>query len=393
MKLNKGLVCIAIFAVYLIAFTATAVCNNIWLIKKYDASFREKDGGYIYISLQQESNPLEMSDTLSPISLLREMYDRLSSMNVCTYYEIYKQSLDCLNDFGCYFEYGTGDLTDLKGSAMCVQISENVQYDFGFSELSGRLFTQEDFSHENDDLIPVLLGCEYYGMHQPGDIFTGEYLFNEYSFEVVGFLDEGAGITLSTGSISLGKYIILPSIDFEDPPRDDSEYVSQLIHYANKTSGKIRTSLEECDRVLAEVQEIIESSDTGVYSVSTSSLTKNLFSAGVDIDFIFVVCVFLSIVATTGAAFLTVRQVKRYHIKTENRGKILHVALIKNMYLVILVLVAALVALAISYVGMKALGFVLLGNWCIYLCVISILAILLSVVLLGRQRTASKSHA
>lgn len=179
-----------------------------------------------------------------------------------------------------------------------MQISQNVQRDFDLELLSGTMFGSDDFQHSESKKIPVILGYNYVSLYKQGDTFTASYLYSPFEFEVIGFLNESSDIFLSTGNIDLNNYIIIPSIDFEDLPMSDESYVTQKIHYANRTSGKIKVNEEDFSKAYAFVQKILSASSVGEYNVASSSLEQYFLSNGFNIKIIIVICYLISMVSS-----------------------------------------------------------------------------------------------
>ncbi|UNC93268.1 ABC transporter permease [Candidatus Contubernalis alkaliaceticus] len=70
----------------------------------------------------------------------------------------------------------------------CLHISDNVFAEFGISVNEGRSFQERDFKLDLDDGAKVILGHEYKDIFSIGDTFEAFNLFENMSYEVVGFL-------------------------------------------------------------------------------------------------------------------------------------------------------------------------------------------------------------
>lgn len=217
----------------------------------------ETDCGYAYITLQHESNPTKLPQTQESLDGFDEIFEKLTAnQKEYTYYEMYRQPL-----------FINGDQHE------SIQISNNVISDFALKIDSGREFCQEDFISEKGEPIPVILGNNLKDSYNLNDEFLAQYLYEDYLFRVIGFLSPGAEIQRSTGTISLDSYYVMPSIEFTYKPTTETQYISQIIHRANKTSGKIRVLPENLQEVKNYVSEILAQSQVGEFSYSSSILS------------------------------------------------------------------------------------------------------------------------
>jgi hypothetical protein len=180
----------------------------------------------------------------------------------------------------------------LNDQVLSIQISENVQNDFNISVAAGRKFLPEDFSLSKGQPIPVLMGSEYANFYSLGDTFSAYYLYSPFTFNIIGFLDTSCEISISVGSTHLDKYIIMPSFSFIDPPESDTEYITQKIHLANRTSGIVRTTEDNFESGWRQIELLLKNSEVGNYSWTSSSIEKNLFIKGYDIRVLIPLCIF-----------------------------------------------------------------------------------------------------
>lgn len=215
------------------------------------------DRGFAYITLQHESDPTQLPQTQESLDGFDELFARLTeNQQKYTYYEIYRQPL-----------FMDGDQHE------SIQISNNVISDFSLEINIGRGFRQEDFSSEKENPIPIILGSDLKDSYNLNDEFWAQYLYEDYLFKVIGFLSPGSQIQRSTGTIDLDSYYVMPSVEFTYRPTTETQYISQIIHRANKTSGKIRVSPENLQEVKNFVLDILEQSQVGEFSCSSSILS------------------------------------------------------------------------------------------------------------------------
>ena len=179
--------------------------------------------------------------------------------------------------------------------------------DFKLSVASGRKFLPEDFSHSKGQPISVLMGSAYAKIYSLGDTFTAYYLYSPFTFKIIGFLDSSCEISFSVGSTNLDKYIIMPSFSFADSPESETEYVTQKIHLANRTSGIVRTTEDNFASGWEQIEQLLNNSKVGNYSWTSSSIEKNLLLKGYNIRVLIPLCIFLSILFSILGLLLVTR--------------------------------------------------------------------------------------
>lgn len=367
MSKKKYLWFVILLLVYAIFFTTVSILGGIHTFIRLDNLNNKIDKGYIYITLQHESNPLELPNQESTLKSFKKISNSLHDSY--QYYEIYRQPLDHMSISKAFYNQFDELSTTTSDAAQCIQISENVQYDFDFSVLNGRLLSASDYYHKSGKAIPVLMGSDYSKIYTLGTTFTANYLFDTYSFEVVGFLAHDSSIVLSTGSTELNRYIVLPSFDFEDTPVTELEYISQKIHNANKTSGKIKVTSAAYNQSCNDLQKIIASSEVGEYSWTTSSIEKNMSRLGINMHGIFLLLIVISIVLWISSLFLT----KRYFFFWNNTNSSFGLELKKIFSLVCLLLIALMLSTQISLRFLQALGLAKNNYWGAYSGIVMLL--------------------
>ncbi len=258
--------------------------------------------GNIYIGIQHEANPLQLEDSPKTLDSFLQIYDTIRS-SPYTYYEIYQQPLDCSLSQGQFFSNYYDNASSDSDQALCLQISENVQTDFDLSILSGRIFNADDFIHESGTTVPVIMGYEYSQMYSVGDVFSAGYLLSQFDFEIIGFLNNGCNISTSSFYIPLNRVVIIPSFQFRELPQSANEYVTQKIHYANKTSGKFKIPEEMFDEAYAFVTDLTAKSNVGEYSLTSTSFEEINRMRGFDLKICFVVSSLLCLIFAGAALF------------------------------------------------------------------------------------------
>lgn len=364
MRKNKYLSFAAILMVFIALFTAIALAGGIRTLICLDKRYQRVDAGYVYISLQHESNPLKLPDEERTLSSFEDVYSSLQNSELYTYYEMYCQPLDISRGSGAYFDESGERLSEDSERPPCIQISRNVQHDYGLTVLRGRLLSAEDYDHQRGEAIPVLMGYDYSEVYGIGDKFTADYLFSTYSFEVVGFLNDNCKLTMSTGTVDLDRYIIMPSFQFGYLPQTEQEYVSQKIHHANRTSGKIRVAQDDYSQACDFLQSAIASSAVGNYSWTSSSLAKNMARIGVDIYTAYPVLLALSAALAPVALVLTGQY---YGVHAKNTSRVSPLVTLKRAGSFAGVLFTAIVlSLMLSSVCLGYLGLARYSLWGVY---------------------------
>lgn len=109
------------------------------------------------------------------------------------------------------------------------------------------------------------MGNLYSSIYKLEDTFIFTYLYDDYTFKVVGFLEKGSQIDSFDYPIDLDKYIVMPSFTIED----NVEITDGLkIHYANKTSGIIEVLEDNKEIFYSFVRPLLENADVGTYTWS-----------------------------------------------------------------------------------------------------------------------------
>ena len=300
-KRRKRLNFIALICALCISFTAMGISEGIHQIIAMDENVKEVDKGALYISIQHEGNPLALKNEERTLENFEQLYAKLKDGEK-EYYEIYYQPLYCSDNIKGTYDAVTGELRSGCEQAKCIQVSEEVLEKFGFGLKSGRLFDSDDYTYSEEDLVPILLGNAYSGIYREGDTISGEYLYKNFKFMVVGILNKGCEIKISTGNTSLDEYIIMPSFVFESRPQSEDEYITQKIHYANKTSGIIETDDVNFSETYTDIKNILSTSNVGQYSMTCSSVEKSFLIKGINLKmsnvYLLVVSIGLFILAT-----------------------------------------------------------------------------------------------
>lgn len=146
-------------------------------------------------------------------------------------------------------------VTPIRG----IQIGEMLYGHFDNYIAQGRNFNETDFIINSlDDAINVVLGFNYIGVYDIGDIITLQLYAvpMDLSFRVIGFFEEGTSFTNMDGSLEMIYFdnsIIMPLFTIIDEPTDEPGKTFHIRLYAVKISGYIRIMEHICADTTIEV--------------------------------------------------------------------------------------------------------------------------------------------
>ena len=102
----------------------------------------------------------------------------------------------------------------------------------------GKGFMSSDYRYKAGATIPILLGNAYRTQYQIGDTFKGHYLFKNFTFKVIGFLQKRSFYLASDNEFkSVERYIILPAWKIRQ-----KSFFARVVTQ-NELNGNIRTRL------------------------------------------------------------------------------------------------------------------------------------------------------
>ncbi len=138
------------------------------------------------------------------------------------------QSIDLENNvddiFLCGYEDGNTqyDKIEVDGKQYYASkglfVSDNFLQVNNIKMMEGRGFTEEDHKYKSGKNQPVILGNAYSRYYHVGDTFKGEFVGEEFTFEVVGIMDVNS-FFLSSGKndfVSTERYILIPALLCEE---------------------------------------------------------------------------------------------------------------------------------------------------------------------------------
>lgn len=151
-----------------------------------------------------------------------------------------------------------------------VQFNERYMDDFPIALESGRGFYPDDYFYYEKP-IPVILGHAFKDVYELGDTFEADFMAIPVTCEVVGFAEKDTVLALSSHLSYLDKYVIMPVLHFEGPPRSEDEAFFQKANYLQHSTGFFRV---KNDAGLADLVTYFESTKKkfGVFPIEIAQL-------------------------------------------------------------------------------------------------------------------------
>lgn len=190
-----------------------------------------------------------------------------------------------------YMENPYKNINGKFSNIRCFYISKNYFKEFPLRIEKGRTFKSEDFSKE--DIIPIILGNNYFGIYDIGDEFDYFDYFNkkEKKLKIIGILEKNSYYYSSYGICDLKNYIICPVKDIKDSSVD-------LDNYANLDRGLIIADNKE--KALDELRDIYGETNTSEINLESvkdrvDRLINVLYeNAKKELSTLFIIVLFLS---------------------------------------------------------------------------------------------------
>lgn len=212
---------------------------------------------------------------------LGEFYNSITKMENAKLLSLYTQPVN-IDDFkGERKFYYNSDafLEEFKTATPSIKALQinNIAFEYyGLKVKKGKTFNWEEISYENQTL-PVVLGSNYEGIYDIGDIIIGSYLIKDFKFEVVGILEDMSFIYYKTDpKFDISNYIIIPyPIQTWKVSQDDFRFEGML--YFNMINSDIVTESNTKD-FLSEIRDIANSTGFIEFSIVgiDELLVKNL---------------------------------------------------------------------------------------------------------------------
>ena len=162
----------------------------------------------------------------------------------------------CMVNYGTEFAEESG--YEINGepaaAAEALQVTDNLFDLFPLQIAEGRGFSDDDYDYLNKGRIPVILGAAYKDTLSIGDTFEGYYIFERFTFEVIGFAEGGRVFYSSPDSrpVPYDRYIIMPFASVcEDSEMGRIILLQQLCGLITDENGK-NHALKQVNEWLAE---------------------------------------------------------------------------------------------------------------------------------------------
>ncbi|MBO5621869.1 MAG: ABC transporter permease [Butyrivibrio sp.] len=221
-----------------------------WRIAEFlnDSSYDKymHDDGQLFQSLMSFSEKLRSSEeltftpyTVNPVELLNVMVPDQCIVNYGT--EFAEESV---------YEIGG----ETVSAAEALQVTDSLFDLFPLQIAEGRGFSDDDYDYLNKGRIPVILGAAYKDTLSIGDTFEGYYIFERFTFEVIGFAEGGRVFYSSPDSrpVPYDRYIIMPIASVcEDSEMGRIILLQQLCGQITVENGK-NHALKQVNEWLAE---------------------------------------------------------------------------------------------------------------------------------------------
>ena len=273
-------------------FVCTLLINMIFVtalkahssVSKFSKFIGNKSYYWISDDIEEDDFSLYMENQNGEYEKLKSLHEELKNEKSWTFLSANKQfisinSSDIPEKFlfqyeqGCPLENEDKSKKDVK----CLHVSQNLFSEFGITISDGREFKTEDFMHKNGECVPIILGNEYKNIFSIGQILNGEYLFEDFKFEIIGFLPELTEIPSlgDMGIISCDRYAIMPAFSRENNAEASFFDKASLDQYVN---GIIISDMNYAD-VNERVQKLVLKTGTMKLNViPESGSIKNLTS-------------------------------------------------------------------------------------------------------------------
>lgn len=258
--------------VIVLIFSVGLLFMNISIIQiKEDKIINEelnKDTKKYYFRLSDNyisNKEVEFRKEVDALEKLKELSILFNESTYFNYLEVSTQSLYVNNfkgndTFFYNYEYGMQqEPISLDGrlysNVKSIQLSDSVFNEFDVEIARGRKFNEQDYIYNDNIPISVLLGNEYNLIYKLDDVFYIDYLGLRTKAKVIGFLKKDSSIINQNDLMYLDRYIIMPSLKFENTPTDVAFGEVQYRVYLNKVNGIIIS--DELAR--KDIQKIINS--------------------------------------------------------------------------------------------------------------------------------------
>lgn len=251
-----------------------------------------------YVSAEELSDFFARQDSLEKMVSFNQILN-----SQFEFYEIYTQPLQSM----FYWDMDDGFLKTDKGVPIknqeieidgekcfvstlnSIEVNANAYYYFFDYIGEGRGFSESDFRYKRNEKIPVILGNDYRAFYSPGDCIDLNYLGKDFTYEVIGFFEDGLRMKIENSEYNINKHLCVPYFEYDGNAADDAERAFWQRHYQEKNSGYIkvdnRNGLSEEEIITfygSEIQKIAEELElqynvlTIIYHISNYHSRRNI---------------------------------------------------------------------------------------------------------------------
>ncbi len=237
-------IAISLFCIYIL-------CGNVMTAKtRSNEVFSSATTGqelYLYDNVEPLGPVIRNTEQVQAV---KRYYADLVSDNRFKFYERIGQPISVgdfkgTDKFGYGYEYGdaidTFEMNDVQHTTVKQLALNFMAYqDFLANQVADVTgFVEDDFYLDETYTLQVLLGAEYEGVYEVGDVIGCLYYGIPMNYEVRGFLRQGACVPRKGQMVYLDRYMVAvsPTVTFEPQNEDDAYWQGAL--YFHKLNGSV----------------------------------------------------------------------------------------------------------------------------------------------------------
>lgn len=158
------------------------------------------------------------------------------------------------------------------------QINKNLLTRYPITVIEGQSFNSNHFNYNLLDVIPVILGYNYFDRYHIRDRLNVIYMGYPVTLEVVGIAAQETYFPLYEYLVYENDYIIMPISEARTPPRSEDEEFLQKANVLQNSSGYFRLVQ---DQNIADLLEYLNSvgSSFGMYDIQVGRINAGRLKA------------------------------------------------------------------------------------------------------------------
>lgn len=215
------------------------------------------------------------------VQRLKKFFSYLDSDENLDYLEIGFQPINFENFIGnntfkYMYESGVNrpefTLDDKKlTSVKALHYNSRVIKSFDLSLQEGRYPTDSEYNYDSNSKLPIILGAEYKGVYNVGDTINIDNVGLFIEGVVVGILKEDQFVINQGSTVFLDRYVLIPSLNFPNLPKDKYEKGYQLRIYLQKVNGVIESNYLSANEVQTIVNKYSEDAYLKRFTIAGST--------------------------------------------------------------------------------------------------------------------------